>query len=253
MSAAAPLDFNRHLHQEQRGSDAINAEIHRGLRDKRAKQPRRDYVGASAIGHECARSIQFDYAGAPREKEPSDETLVKFDLGHHTEELARFHFIDAGFELVTKSPRTGALYRFAQLDGRFAGTPDGVFIGGPKVIAYPALWEHKGVGAKTYREIEKGGLKKARPGYYAQVAVYQAYLDLTDNPAVFTVSNLDSGERLHLLIPFDAEEAQRMTDRAVQIVEATAAGELLPRPFAGADHFVCKFCAFAKRCWGLER
>lgn len=252
MTEATVLDFNRRVHKEQRDSDEIEDILHASLAAKRAAQPRRDYVGASAIGGACERSIQFDYAGAPREKEPEGVTLVKFDLGHHTEELARFHFIDAGFELVQKNPRTGALYRFEQLDGRFAGTPDGVFIGAPAVIAYPALWEHKGVGAKTFREIEKQGLKKARPGYYAQVAIYAAYLGLTDNPAIFTVSNLDSGERLHLTIPFDAEEAQRMSDRAVRIVTATDAGELLPRPFASADHFECRMCAFSSRCWGLS-
>src|SRR5690606_33367782 len=126
-----------------------------------------------------------------------------------------------------------------------------VFVGGPDVLQYPCLWETKSVGAKTYRAIERDGLRKARPAYYAQVAVYQAYLGLTDNPAVFTVFNLDSGERLHLLIPFDAEEAQRTTDHAVRIIKATDAGELLPRPFAKADHFECKWCPFAKRCWGL--
>jgi hypothetical protein len=253
LTAAAVLDFNKRTHREQAASDAINDIVAKGLAAKRALQPRRDYLGASAIGAECARQLQFELAGAPRWSEPGTETLVKFDLGHMTEEMSRFHFIDAGFQLVTKSPRTGASYRFTQLDGRFAGTPDGVFIGGPPVLSYPCLWEHKGVGAKTFREIEKHGLKKARPRYYTQVAVYQAYLQLTDHPAVFTVTNLDSGERLHLLIPFDAEEAQRATDLAVQVIKATDAGELLPRPFADETDFRCKFCAFAARCWGLAQ
>jgi len=250
---AALLDFNKRTHREQQASDAIQGVLDGALIAKRDAQPRRDYLGASAIGGECERSIQFEYAGAPRESDFKPTTLRKFDLGHHGEEAARFWFIDAGFELVTKSPRTGAPYRFAQLDGRFAGTPDGVFIGGPDVIAYPALWECKSTGGKTYREIEKHGLKKARPGYYAQVAIYQAYLGLTDNPAVFTVNNLDTGEQLHLLIEFDAEEAQRMSDRAVRIVQATDAGELLPRPFADPSDFRCKFCAFAIRCWSLDQ
>jgi hypothetical protein len=245
------LDFNKRQHREQQGSDAINDVIGAGLSRKREKQERRQYIGASSIGGSCERAIQFEYAGAPREKEPGPETLRKFDLGHMGEEIARAWFNDAGFDLVQRNPRTRALYRFEQLNGRFAGHPDGVFIGGPAVFAYPALWECKSVGAKTYREVEKQGLKKARPGYYAQVAIYQAYLHLADNPAIFTVNNLDSGEQLHLLIPFDAEEAQRMTDRAVRIVKATEAEELLPRPFKEKSHFECKWCAFAERCWGL--
>jgi hypothetical protein len=255
LTAAAVIDFNKRTHREQVASDAINDIVAKGLAAKRALQPRRDYLGASAIGAECARQLQFDLAQAPREKEPGPETLRKFDLGHMGEEAARFWFIDAGFDLVTKSPRTKAPYRFTQLDGRFAGTPDGVFIGGPKVdgVGYPCLWETKSTGGKTYREIEKHGLKKARPGYYTQVAVYQAYLQLTEHPAIFTVNNLDTGEQLHLLVPFDAEEAQRATDLAVQVIKATDAGELLPRPFADESDFRCKFCAFAKRCWSLPQ
>lgn len=253
MTSASILDFNRHQHREQAASEAINEALDASLLNKRAGQQPRNYVGASAIGADCERSIQFEFAGAPREKDFAPKTLRKFDFGHMGEELARAWFGDAGFKLVTKNQRTGQLFRFAQLDGRFCGTPDGVFIGGPEIsgVGYPCLWETKSTGAKTFREIEKQGLKKARPGYYAQVAIYQAYLELTDHPAIFTVTNLDSGEQLHLLIPFDAQVAQEMTDRAVRIVKATDAQELLPRPFADASDYRCKMCAFATRCWSL--
>jgi hypothetical protein len=245
------LDFNRTVMKEAKASDAINAQLDAMLTKKRAGQARREYVGASGIGGSCERAIQFEFAGAPREKDFPPATLRKFDIGHHFEELSRFWFTDAGFKLVQHNQRTGALYGFSQLDGAFKGHPDGVFIDGPDVLKYPALWEHKAVGAKTFREIDKHGLKKARPTYYAQVAIYQAYLGLTENPAVFTITNTDGGEQLHLSIPFDAEEAQRASDRAVRIVNATRAGDLLPRPFASADYFECKFCAFAGRCWGM--
>ncbi len=246
------LDFNKTTMQEARSSDAINDAINAALQRKNNNQPRRSYVGASGVGHECARSTQFEFAGAPKEKDWEHKTLRKFDLGHMSEELSRAWFHDAGFTLTQKG-KSGPI-GFSQLDGRFKGHVDGVFTAGPTDIpglGYPCLWEHKGVGAKTYREIEKHGLKKARPGYYAQVAVYAAYLDLTEHPSVFTVSNLDSGEQLHLLIPFDADEAQRMTDRAVNIVKSTEAGQLLPREFSDREHFICKGCFFNERCWNL--
>jgi len=52
------------------------------------------------------------------------------------------------------------------------------------------------------------------------------------------------------LVPFDAALAQKMSDRAVRVIQATEAGELLPRGFAEASHFECKFCSYAQRCWG---
>jgi hypothetical protein len=46
---------------------------------------------------------------------------------------------------------------------------------------------------------------------------------------VFTAINKDTAELHHELVPFDADLAQRMSDRGVRILQATDAGELLPR------------------------
>ena len=50
-------------------------------------------------------------------------------------------------------------------------------------------------------------------------------------------------------VPFDAALAQRMTDRAVKVIGATEAEELLPRAFNDATHFECRMCAWQDRCW----
>jgi hypothetical protein len=247
----AVLDFNRTVHREQHGSDQINGQIDGALTRKRANQPRRDYLGASAVGGPCERAIQFEYAGATPDREIQPRFLRIFDRGHMGEELARAWLSDAGYTIVQRNQRTGELYAFSQMNGRFRGHVDGVVIEAPEGFAVPALWEAKTLGGKGWREIEKLGLRKARPAYYAQVQIYMAYLGLTENPALFTATNADTCEQLHLLIPFDAEEAQRASDRAVRIISATEAGELLPRPFKEPSHFECRRCAFADRCWGL--
>jgi hypothetical protein len=255
MNAPVSFDFNSKAHRTAATNDAVNGLLVAGMRRKRALQPRREYVGASGIGGHCERAIQFEFAGAPREREPTPEGLRKMELGHMAEEWARYLFLDAGFDLRDSDPHTGKKALFTQLDGRFKGHPDGVFHGGPPVpgLKYPFLWEHKGVGRDTYKGIERDGLQKFSPTYYAQVAIYQTYLHLS-NPALFTVSNLDSGEQMHIAIPLDLEEAQLRSDRAVRIIKATDAGELLPRPFKDPTHFVCKgFCDFPERCWKLDR
>jgi hypothetical protein len=53
------------------------------------------------------------------------------------------------------------------------------------------------------------------------------------------------------LVPFDADLAQRMSDRGVRILQATDAGELLPRIAQNRDFFECRFCPWAERCWGM--
>ena len=70
-------------------------------------------------------------------------------------------------------------------------------------------------------------------------------------PALFTAINKDTAELHHELVPFDADLAQRMSDRGVRILQATDAGELLPRVATTPDFFECRFCPWSERCWRL--
>jgi hypothetical protein len=250
---ADTFNFNTRKMREAHASDAINEQVDNALRRKRDKQAPRQYLGASAIGGPCARQTQLEYAGAPREKEFEPKILRIFDRGHMMEELWRAWLSDAGFRVIQIGEKTKRPIGFSELDGKFKGHVDGVITDGPAIagMGYPCLAEHKAVGQKTFNAIVKHGLAKERPIYADQVAIYQAYIDLTEHPALFSVTNCDTCEQLHLLIPFDAERAQAASDRAVRIIKATEAGELLPRQFNDASNFNCKVCAFATRCWSL--
>jgi len=50
-------------------------------------------------------------------------------------------------------------------------------------------------------------------------------------------------------VPFDASLAQKVSDRAVTILKAAEAGELLTLHTADPEHFECRFCAYRNRCW----
>jgi hypothetical protein len=113
------------------------------------------------------------------------------------------------------------------------------------------LWEHKGLNAKNYRATERDGLAKVFPRYAAQVALYQNFLNVT-NPALITITNADTCERLHFTVPFDARRAQEASDRAVQVIEATRADELLPRLDPALEDFRCKMCSHRERCLRYE-
>jgi hypothetical protein len=104
------------------------------------------------------------------------------------------------------------------------------------------------MNAKNWRAIDRDGLVKPFPHYAAQVAIDQAYLNLP-NPALVTVMNADTCERLHLIVPFDSQLAQYWSDRAVTLSEATRAGELLPRLTDDPADWRCKMCGHFARCW----
>jgi hypothetical protein len=168
--------------------------------------------------------------------------------GHYFEERARRHLIEAGFKFAP--PEALA---FTALGGALRGHADGIIIDGPQLsglyLIYPLLWEHKAVNSKNWKATERDGLERAFPQYAAQISLYQAYLDVT-NPALFTATNADTCERLHFLVPFNAERAQMWSDRAANIIEATRAGELLPRGFDDPEDWRCRMCAHHTRCWG---
>ena len=241
------LDFN----SASTFSERFEALIDAGLQECERQQARRQYLGASRLGVACERQLQYEYAQAPVDpgREFSGRLLRIFERGHRTEDAMVGWLRAAGFILKTEG-KEGQQFGFSVADGKLQGHCDGVFVGGPEGFAYPALWEAKALGNKSWTDLVKKGLAVSKPVYAAQVAIYQTYLALYDNPAIFTAVNADSMEIYTERVPFDAALAQKMSDRAVRVIQATEAGELLPRGFAQADHFECRFCSYAERCWG---
>lgn len=240
------LDFNSTASLSGR----LTALIDVGMQQARAGQEARRYLGASRLGVACERALQYEYAQAPVDygRDIEGRLLRIFERGHVIEDSMVAWLRAAGFDLRTRDC-SGEQFGFSVADGRLQGHADGVIVGGPEGFAYPCLWENKCLGGKSWRELEKHRLAVAKPVYAAQVALYQAYLELTEHPALFTAVNADTMEIYAELVPFDAALAQRMSDRAVKIITATDAGELLPRSFAEPTHFECRMCAWQDRCW----
>lgn len=252
------LDFN------SRGQTAlhVNAAIDAALMARSAATPPRTYLGGSRLGHSCERALQFEFLQAPKDEGADfDGRILRiFGIGHALEDVAVDWLRAAGFDLYTRSGNRpdGEQFGFAVAGGRIRGHVDGILAGGPAIpgLAFPALWECKTMNAKAWRETSNKGVAIAKPIYAAQIAVYQAYMDaavpgVADNPALFTAINKDTAELHHELVPFNAELAQRMSDRGVRILAATDAGELLPRVATQPDFYECRFCPWAKRCRSL--
>jgi hypothetical protein len=242
---------------------AVNAAINAALTARNHAQPPRRYVSTSGLGRECLRQIQYDYLAVPKDegREFEPKTLRIFEAGHRAEDIVAAWLRAAGFDLRTHRS-DGRQFGFSALDGRFRGHIDGCLVAGPVAMEFPALWENKALGAASWTEVVKKGVVLAKPLYAAQIALYQAYLDLP-NPALFTALNRDTFELHCELVQFDATLAQHASDRAVQIVRASDAQELLPRAAADRSSAVCRGgrtggewhapCAWQDRCWRAAR
>jgi len=247
------IDFNHRpkLHEQ------ITAHIDTALTKEREQQTKRTYLGASRLGVACDRALQFEFASAPVDpgRDFDGRVLRIFEVGHVLEELAIRWLRLSGFELYTNT-RSGGQFGFSVCDGLIQGHVDGIVTGAPEDLGFtfPMLWECKTMNAQNWRDCVKRGVAVSKPVYAAQMAVYQAYMEITiegisRNPALFTAINKDTQEIWFELVPFDAALAQRSSDRAVKIIAATEHGELLPRSFSDSTYYECKFCSWQDRCW----
>ena len=84
-------DFNRTELSALPVSIAINALLEEGARE--VGEPTRGYLGASPIGSECLRQVQFDWMC---DQQHPLQTRDRFSRGHFLEQLSREHFARQG-------------------------------------------------------------------------------------------------------------------------------------------------------------
>lgn len=211
-------------------------------------------ISASAIGDPCARKIQLNVWPSfhPHKPEPKRAPLTPkdraiFARGHETERWAAQWLKDAGFLLSTEKVTETATQQhgFFAAGGQIKGFADGIIA--TLVPRKHRLWEHKTLGDKGWRKVWNQGLAKAYPHYNAQAQLLMSYMDADDN--LFTVLNAETGALYAEPVHFDAVTAQQVSDRAVDILRATRAGDLLPRISDDPSAFSCKFCRFVGECF----
>jgi hypothetical protein len=225
----------------------INDLIDAAMIENYRSQEKRNYLGASIIGDDCLRKIQLQYQC--KEQEFSAQNLRTFAIGSHLEDLIADWIRLAGFDLKTRN-ENGEQFCFSTASGKIKGHVDAIIFGGPDFLKYPCLWECKTMNNKNWNDTQKRGILVSKPIYYAQVQLYMSYMNLDENPSVFTALNKDTSELLHELIPFDSEAAQRYSDRAVQIIRAGENNEKMPCISNDSSFYKCKMCGFRNECWG---
>ena len=229
----------------------VNAAIDGALLARQQRQVPRDYLGGSRIGEACARKLVYEVTHTPKERDFDAGILRVFDAGHQFEALSIRWLRQAGFDLRDRGPDAGQI-GFVAAGGKLRGHADGVIVAGPDVgIRWPALFEHKALGQKSWTDLVNRGLRLSKPIYFAQVQLYMAYLGL--EVALLTALNRDTLALRHEAVPFDPTEAQRLSDHAVDILRAAEAGELPPRIAQARDFYLCRLCLYATRCWETAR
>ena len=225
--------------------------MYRAVEDSHVDE-QRDYLGASIIGHECARYLYYSYNNYPRDPFNA-KTLMTFESGHRSEDLAASRLrATPKIELITHND-DGEQYGFSDFDGKFKGHYDGAIRGISEAPRAWHIWEHKECNEKKFKEFfnlrNKHGykmvLKEWNPIYYAQGQVYMHYTNLKRH--FTTVSTMGGRDYLSCRMDYHKQHAEEYVRKAQMIIEATKPPQ---RISDNSDFFKCKWCDYRKECHG---
>jgi hypothetical protein len=236
-------------------TDPTLAAADRELEARARLQPRRTYLGMSAIGRSCERQLWYDYH-QPLPPDFDALTLKRFEDGHRSEDLMAMRLRMApDVQLWTVDPDTGQQFACTDFDDKFKGHLDGVILGLHQAPQTPHVWEGKCVNEKKFKSLqtlktmrgEKNTLIEWDPVYYAQAQCYMGYYDLHRH--YLTVCTPGGRDWDSVRTEFNKEAFEKIKDKARRILNAKAP---LAKLRNDPNFFECKWCSYQKVCHGID-
>jgi len=146
------------------------------------KEERRDYIGASLIGHPCARHIWYRYHGYPSEPFDADK------FGGH---------VDGIIKGLVQAPKTPHVLEV-------------------KCVGEKGFAEFKKL---VFEYGEKRALEQWNSSYYSQAQVYMRYFNLDRHYLVVALAG--GRDMAACRTEFNPEYAEKLVDKAERILQAT--------------------------------
>lgn len=216
------------------------------LHERRETQAgHRPHLGASLIGHPCARYLWLTWRWA--HKETFDGRMLRlFEAGRQFETRIVAELRAIGVQ-VSEVDADGRQWRVSDHGGHFAGSLDGAALGLPEA---PTTWhclEFKTHNARSFAGLKAKGVQAAKPQHYAQMQVYMGLTGMSR--AMYLAENKDTSELYSERVAFDAVEFERLRARALQIIESP---EPPPRISDDPAWYQCKTCGMHALCHGQQ-
>jgi hypothetical protein len=215
------------------------------------QEPPRPHMGVSTIGQVCERRMWLGFRWAVIERFQG-RILRLFQRGHNEEPVMAGYLRKAGLDLRF----TGFDQKRVDFGSHVSGSMDGVIVSGvPEAPAKPHLWENKTHGEKSFREVARDGVEKAKPDHYAQA---QGYMEGTFSPkfqeengfgkidrVLYTAVNKNTDEIYIERIRLDRPKARGYVERAQRIATAD---RMPPGVSTDPSWYVCKMCPMSEFC-----
>lgn len=204
----------------------------------------RGHLGASIIGKSCERAIWYDFRWCT----PSDHEgrlLRLFDTGHMAEDRFAADLLAIGVRLATVNPNTGKQYQIQGCEGYFGGSLDGIGLGFPENPTEKHVVEMKTHGDKSFKELKKKGVKKAKSQHFTQMQMYMSASKI--KKAFYIAVNKDTDELYGEFVELDQDHADKHSEKAARII---ASDNPLSRINDDPSWFECKLCDHHAICHG---
>lgn len=198
--------------------------------------PYRTHLGASGVGHECARKIWYGFRWTTRQKH-GGRLLRLFNRGHLEEARFIAMLLCIGAD-VYQQDENGKQFRISDAGGHFGGSGDGVVVNIPDLDPWtPALAEFKTSADKPFIKVQKEGVRKAKFEHYVQMQVYMRKMGLA--VALYMAVNKNNDELYAEIVPFNAAIADEFINRGVGLVWMDG---LPTRISESPGWFECRWC-----------
>ena len=235
--------------------DPVADAIFAHYKAKYGAEAQRPYLGASAIGKPCLRQHWYSFRWS-KPAEFSGRLYRVFQSGHLQEPRIYADLRAIGCTVYDMDPATGKQWTFVEPSGggHFQGNADGIVTGLPQAPKTPHILEIKTASGKMFAEMQKFGVKKAKPEHYAQMLMYMKWsIDQFKEDgcrkAIYIVVNKDNDDIYTERLEFDKDEAQAVIDKALAVIGAT-------EPPVGISNdpswYECKFCDYHSICHGTD-
>lgn len=202
-------------------------------------------IGASSIGDECLRAIWLSWRGYAT-SEFDGRMYRLFRTGHLQEDRIIEDLRRAGYE-VWSHQEDGNQYTYNDETGHFVAKLDGVIRGVPGAEKTAHNLEIKTHSLKSFTELEKKGVEKAKPVHFYQMQAGMAYSGLT---RALYVAVCKDNERYYVeRVKPDEQVIRNIKEKVVKLVRA----ELIPSGISeDGGAFSCRWCDMRAVCVGEQ-
>jgi hypothetical protein len=206
------------------------------------KGEHRPHLGGSQIGNPCARALWYQFRHC--DKPAFDGRQLRlFQTGDREETRLVENLRAIGVTVWDRDPETGRQIAFTAHGGHFALSLDGVAEGLPDAPKTPHTLEFKTMNDKNFKALQRDGVEKSKPVYYAQCQIGMHLAGL-ERCAFIAVNKNDDSIYMER-IKYDPAMGLQLVAKAREVIFSDKPPAKLN---TDPSYYLCRFCDYRHMC-----